>query len=150
MKDKVAVEEHVSTDAMNALWDDAGAASHNGKQYMNWVQERLLDAGKRPADMDQCGIATTILSMTSPGVQGIADAQLSVRLARQTNDRSYAGFVKPYPERFGFFACVALQDPGSAAAELRRCVLHLGAKAAVVNGYTNIGDRHHMVRSRQA
>jgi hypothetical protein len=27
MRDKIALEEHVSTEAMNALWDDAGAAA---------------------------------------------------------------------------------------------------------------------------
>jgi 2,3-dihydroxybenzoate decarboxylase len=34
-----------------------------------------------------------------------------------------------------------LQDPGAAAAELERCVKQLGFKGAMVNGYSNIGDR---------
>ena len=29
MKDKIALEAHVSAGAMNALWDDAGEASRN-------------------------------------------------------------------------------------------------------------------------
>jgi hypothetical protein len=31
MNDKIALEEHISSEAMNALWDDAGEASRNGK-----------------------------------------------------------------------------------------------------------------------
>jgi gamma-resorcylate decarboxylase len=140
MRDKIALEEHVSSDAMNALWDAEGEACRNGKEYMDWVEERLLDVPKRLKDMDECGIATTILSMTSPGVQGIVDVGLASSSARQANDHIHETFVKPHPDRFAFFACVALQDPHAASAELRRSVSELGAKGVLVNGYTNIGD----------
>jgi gamma-resorcylate decarboxylase len=141
MRDKIALEEHVSTEAMNALWDDGGEASRNGKDYMDWVEERLLDIPRRLKDMDECGIAMAVLSMTSPGVQGIADADTAVSSARDTNDSIYRAFVEPYPERFAFFACVPLQDPHAAAAELQRSVSELGAKGALVNGYTNVGGK---------
>lgn len=141
MRDKIALEEHVSTEAMNALWDDAGEAARNGRQYMEWVEERLLDVPKRIKDMDECGIAATILSMTSPGVQGITDAATAVSSAKQANDTIYRTFVEPHPDRFAFFACVPLQDPGAAADELQRAVSDLGAKGALVNGYTNTGDK---------
>jgi len=140
MRDKIALEEHISTAAMNALWDDAGEAARNGKEYMDWVEERLLDVSERIEDMDACGIATTILSMTSPGVQGIVDVDEAVASARQTNDRIYETFVARHPDRFGFFACIALQDAAAASTELRRAVSGLGAKGALVNGYTNVGD----------
>jgi gamma-resorcylate decarboxylase len=107
---------------MNALWDDAGEASRNGKDYMDRVEERLLDIPKRLKNMDECGIATTILSMTSPGVQGIVDADLAGSSAKQTNDNIYRTLVEPYPDRFAFFACVPLQDPQAAAEELQRSV----------------------------
>jgi gamma-resorcylate decarboxylase len=142
MNDKIALEEHISTDAMNALWDDVGEASRNGKEYMDWVEDRLLDVPKRLKDMDEYGISTTILSMTSPGVQGIVDVVLALSSAQQTNDHLYETFVRPHPDRFAFFACVALQDPEAASTELRRAVSELGAKGALVNGYTNIGDTH--------
>ena len=74
MRDKIALEEHGSTEAMNALWDDAGEASRNGQDHMNWVEERLLDIPKRLTDMDECGIAMTILSMTSPGCRALPAA----------------------------------------------------------------------------
>ena len=140
MRDKIALEEHISSDAMNALWDDAGEASRNGQEYMAWVEERLLDVPRRVKDMDACGIATTILSMTSPGVQGIVDVDVALSSARQTNDYIHETFVKVHPDRFAFFATVALQDPGAAATELRRSVSELGAKGALVNGYANTRD----------
>jgi hypothetical protein len=55
MRDKIALEEHVSTEAMNALWDDGGEASRNGKDYMDWVEERLLDIPRRPRGAGRAG-----------------------------------------------------------------------------------------------
>ena len=134
MRDKLALEEHISSDAMNALWDSAGEAARNGQEYMEWVEQRLLDVPKRLNDMDECGIATTILSMTSPGVQGIVDVELAIRAARETNDYIHRTFVESHPARFAFFATAALQDPEAASIELRRCVSELGANGALVNG----------------
>ena len=56
---------------------------------MDWVEERLLDVPKRIKDMDECGIAATILSMTSPGVQGIVDAGTAASSATQANHTIY-------------------------------------------------------------
>ena len=140
MRDKIALEEHISTDAMNAQWDSVGEAARNGKEYMDWVEARLLSVPDRLADMDECGIALTILSMTSPGVQGVIDVNAAITLAQQTNDHLSETYAKARPDRFAFFATVALQDPEAAATELRRSVSELGAKGALVNGYTNIGD----------
>ena len=140
MRDKIALEEHISSDAMNALWDASGEASRNGKEYMGWVEDRLVDVQNRLNDMDECGIATTILSMTSPGVQGIVDVDQAIASARHTNDHIHARFVQAHPDRFAFFACVAMQDPEAAATELRRAVSELGAKGALINGYTHVGD----------
>jgi 2,3-dihydroxybenzoate decarboxylase len=109
MRDKIALEEHVSTGAMNPLWDDAGEASRNGKDYMDWVEERLPGIPKRLKDMDECGIATTMLSMTPPGAQSIAGVDTAVSSAKDTNGNICQTFVEPYRERFAFFACV----PGS-------------------------------------
>jgi 2,3-dihydroxybenzoate decarboxylase len=91
MKNKIALEEHVSSDAMNALWDDAGEASRNGKEYMDWVEGRLLDVPRRIEDMDECGIEMTILSMTSPGIQGIVDEEKAVSSAGETNNQMIGG-----------------------------------------------------------
>ena len=138
--DKIALEEHMSTAQVDELWDESGEAARNGQAYMSWVQERLLDVDQRLADMDACGIARTILSLTSPGIQSITDIPLAVSTAHDANDRVHRDFVSAHPERFAFFAAVAMQDPGEAATELSRAVTELGAKGVMINGYTNVGE----------
>lgn len=140
MQGKIALEEHVSTDENNKLWDASGEAARNGKAYMEDVERRLLDTEKRLDDMDRCGIETTILSLTSPGAQSIPDRAQAVDFARRTNDLIAERYIAPHGGRFHGFATVALQDPRAAADELERAVRQLGMKGALINGYTNIGD----------
>ena len=137
---KIALEEHMSTPQVNEVWDDAGEAARNGEAYMGWVQDRLLDVEQRLTEMDACGIAHVILSLTSPGIQSILDPDLAVQVARESNDRLHETFVLAHPDRFSLFAAVAMQDPARAASELRRAVTDLGARGAMINGYTNVGD----------
>lgn len=140
MRDKIALEEHMSTAEVNGLWDESGEAARNGEAYMTWVQERLVDVDARLAEMDVCGIDQSILSLTSPGIQSIIDADLAVETARAVNDHLHEQFVAAHPDRFACFAAVAMQAPEQAASELERAVTQLGAKGAMVNGYTNVGD----------
>jgi 2,3-dihydroxybenzoate decarboxylase len=94
---------------------------------------------------DEYGIALTILSMTSPGIQGFIEPDVAVSSAKATNEAIHGTFVEPHPDRFACFACVALQDPEAAADELERAVVELRAKGALVNGYTNTAG-HEMAR----
>lgn len=135
---KVALEEHVTTAENNELWDSAGEADRNGQAYMDDVESKLPDVDRRVELMDRNGIDYSILSLTAPGVQGIADPALAVDFARRTNDLVRRRFVDEYPTRLGFFAAVALQNPEAAAVELRRAVRDLGAAGALVNGYTDV------------
>jgi predicted TIM-barrel fold metal-dependent hydrolase len=137
----IALEEHLSTPRNNELWDAAGEAARNGRAYTADVEAKLVDAEQRIALMDRLGIATTILSLTSPGVQSILDTRQAVEFARDTNDAVKHEFVDAHPGRLEFFAAVALQDPQAAADELERAVRDLGAKGALVNGYTNVRDQ---------
>ncbi|MFJ5901285.1 amidohydrolase family protein [Streptomyces sp. NPDC093064] len=68
------------------------------------------------------------------------DKDRATEVARETNDTIRRSFVDAHPSRLAFFASVALQDPEAAAEELERAVRDLGAKGALINGYTNIGD----------
>lgn len=136
---KIALEEHLITDEYDRLWDSAEEAARNGEEYMADVRRRLPDPAIRLADMDHHGIETMIMSLTSPGVQGVHDTGKARDLARRTNDHITEAFVRPYRGRFHAFACVALQDPRAAADELERAVKDLGMKGALVNGFTNLG-----------
>jgi gamma-resorcylate decarboxylase len=140
VQDKWALEEHLSTAENNDLWNSAGEAARNGKQYMAYVESHLLDADERIKIMDATGIERTILSLTSPGIQSITDTELAVKVARDTNDVTRQKFVERRPDRLSMFACLPTQDGAAAAAELRRAVGELGAVGALINGYTNVGD----------
>ena len=140
MQNKITLEEHVSSPENNALWDDKGEATRNGKAYMDDVEWKLLDTDKRLEIMDQCGIDATILSLTSPGAQSILDTQKAIDFAKKTNDLIVEKYTSKNPQRLLAFATVALQSPKAAADELERAVKQLGFKGALINGYTNIGS----------
>ena len=138
MEGKIAIEEHFSTELNNQFWDAQGEAGRNGLAYSQDIERRLLDPDLCLRDMDRAGIELCILSLTSPGVQGITDVSAAEHVARSANDYA-AKIVRAHPDRFSAFASVALQNPASAAVELDRAVTELGFKGALINGYTSVG-----------
>ena len=96
-----------------------------------------LDAG-RLAEMDAHGIERAILSLNSPGIQGIPDTATAIDVARRAND-VLADAIAKHPMRFAGFAALPMQDPDAAAAELTRSVRELGFKGALVNGFSQVG-----------
>jgi len=138
----IALEEHVSTPRNNALWDSTLLARRNGQALMEYVQPRLIRPDIRLAEMEKFGVDHMILSLTSPGAQSIADPDLAVEFASETNDFLVENYTKPYPDKFTAFATVAMQNPQKAADELERAVTKLGMKGTMINGYSNIpGDK---------
>ncbi|MFY8148159.1 MAG: amidohydrolase family protein [Prochlorococcaceae cyanobacterium] len=131
---KIALEEHanlpVFANNMNAVCDLFSA------EFLAAVEERLVDYDQlRLAAMDAGGIEIAVLSQTSPGVQALENREAAVDAARRCNDL-LAHQIARHPSRFRGFACVALQDPEAAAAELERCVQEHGFVGALVNGHT--------------
>ncbi|KAL1851904.1 hypothetical protein Plec18167_007595 [Paecilomyces lecythidis] len=106
--------------------------------FLEDIDDRLNNVQKRLESMDASGIGYAIVSLTSPGVEGILDPEEAVTLAKKTNDAIYDLYVKAHPTRFGFFACVPMQKPLEAAKELERAVKTLGAKGVLINGFSNI------------
>ncbi|GJH33902.1 hypothetical protein CBA19CS91_14115 [Paraburkholderia hospita] len=58
MKGKIVLEEHLTTDLNNSLWNASGEAARNGKAYMDDVDARLLDPDGRIDEMDG-GVSTS-------------------------------------------------------------------------------------------
>jgi 2,3-dihydroxybenzoate decarboxylase len=141
MKGKITLEEHVSTEENNKLWDLEFEAARHGRDYMANVERRLSDSEQRLEEMDKFGIETMILSLTTPGAQSILDRRQAVDFAKLTNDLITEKFVAPHKGRFYTLATVALQNPRAAADELERAVKDLGMKGALINGYTNVGSK---------
>ncbi len=75
-----------------------------------WTPARMIE------DMDQGGVATSITSITTPGVW-VGDVERSRRLARICNEYA-AQLVRDYPGRFGFWAALPLPDAEGSLREL--------------------------------
>jgi len=136
MRGKIGLEEHFS--GTDTIEDSHGFV---GDEIWRELRADLLDVGERRlAQMDRHGIERMIVSLNAPAVQRIADAKRAIDVARRANDL-LAEQVARRPDRFSGFAALAMQDPEAAILELRRCVNDLGFVGALVNGYSNVGER---------
>jgi len=132
---KIALEEHFITPALEPyLLPSIPAVSDKSRAHLLSL---LSDFGEqRLSAMDAASVDIAVLSVSGPGVQTEWDAAVAVKLARQAND-DLAKEVQRRPNRYRGFAHLAMQDAGSAADELERCVKELGFAGAMVNGHTN-------------
>jgi predicted TIM-barrel fold metal-dependent hydrolase len=85
--------------------------------------------------MDQWGIATAILSISSPGVW-LGDPTATSALARHVNDAG-AEVRRARPDRFGHFASLPLPDVDAALKELEYAIDQLGSDGVTTE--TNTG-----------
>ncbi len=131
---KIALEEHFSTPEL--VKRGLVARPTNSETLFADIERRLADFDElRLAAMDAAGIDLSVLSVTTPGIQGMTDAKEAVSLAQASNDL-LADVVRKRPKRYAGFAALPLQDPAAAAGELQRCVKELGFKGALINGQT--------------
>jgi 2,3-dihydroxybenzoate decarboxylase len=105
----------------------------------------LLDIhGSRLQQMDENGVEMFVLSLTSPGPQGIADRGKAEHLARLANDRLEEEVLKN-PSRFAGMAAVSLHDAEQAGQEVRRCFKEKkGFVGVLVNDFQSSGDGNTM------
>jgi len=81
------------------------AASRGGKisaAWLEWEPQKALDA------MNKHGVATAVLSLSTPGVW-FGDMEAARSTARRCNDYA-AKLAKDHPRRFGLFSVVPLPD----------------------------------------
>jgi 6-methylsalicylate decarboxylase len=79
--------------------------------YTSWTPQYALD------QMDKAGVATAVVSMTSPGVwfdDGNDPARTRARLCNEYG----ASMIKDYPGRFGMFAALPLPDTEGSLKEM--------------------------------
>jgi 6-methylsalicylate decarboxylase len=121
----VDVHAHFVTDDYVAA---AIAAGHRKPDGMpGWP---AWDAGQTLKLMDQWGVGTAVLSVSSPGTHFGDDAAARV-LSRQVNEFG-AVLARKYPGRFGHFASLPLPDVTGCLDELRYALDELGSDGVTV------------------
>jgi predicted TIM-barrel fold metal-dependent hydrolase len=125
---RVDVHHHLSPPTYVTASNDGGFGDALMK---NWTIEKSL------TDMDKAGIATSMLSVTTPGVN-FTKGDAARRLCRESNDYA-AKLVADYPGRFGNFAMVPLTDIEGSLSELTYALDTLKADGIAL--MTNYGDK---------
>ena len=107
---RIDVHHHLSPPTYVTASNDSGFGDPLMK---NWTIEKSL------ADMDKAGIATAMLSVTTPGVN-FTKGDAARRLCRESNEYA-AKLVADYPGRFGNFAMLPLTDAEGSLREIDIC-----------------------------
>ena len=109
---RIDVHHHVLPEFYKDAQRAVGITGTAYRGFPEWTPEKSL------ALMDQCRIASTILSFTSPGIY-FGDLAQTRDLARQCNDY-LASLAVDYPGRFGGFAFLPLPDIDASLVEIER------------------------------
>ncbi|OKJ88262.1 amidohydrolase family protein [Streptomyces sp. CB02400] len=130
------VHAHFLTDSYVRRAREAGHELPDGvPAWPTWSAAAHLEL------MDRCGIGTSMLSISSPGVH-FGDDTVARRLAREVNEAG-AETVRDHPGRFGLFASLPLPDVDGALEEIAYAYDTLHADGVVLETNTHgtyLGD----------
>jgi uncharacterized protein len=135
----IILEEHFVSPAYlegpgRSIKNQAQSANAQVAARYTRILDQLIDLdAKRIAAMDAAGIEMQVLSLNSPGVEQLDEAE-AVSLAREANDH-LAKAVKKHPNRLAGLATLPTATPDVAANELERMVQNYGFKGGVINGH---------------
>jgi 6-methylsalicylate decarboxylase len=118
----IDVHAHFIPAAYSAALERAGLRYLDG----NVVEPPSWDASEHLAVADANAIATSLLSISSPGLLVGPTTGEAIELARRVNDEA-ATVVRAHPTRFGLLAALPLPDVDAALEELRRACDELDA-----------------------
>jgi predicted TIM-barrel fold metal-dependent hydrolase len=125
---RIDVHAHYLPDGYRAAATAAGHAQPDGfPRLPEWTASDHVEA------MDRLGIATALLSISSPGVH-FGDADAAGALAREVNEEGRRAVVD-HPGRFGLFAALPAPDVEGSLAEIDHCYdsLHVDGVALLTN-----------------
>jgi aminocarboxymuconate-semialdehyde decarboxylase len=114
---------------------DSPSAAANIRKRVAGIPS-LVDMDVRFAQMDEFGDYRQVINIAAPPVDDLGPPDVAREMARIGNE-SLAELVRSHPDRFaGFMACVPMDDPEAAVAELDYAVTGLGALGAQI--YTHL------------
>ena len=111
----------------------------NAKRTQGYQTWQPYTPAKSIEDMDRGGVATSLISVTTPGIW-FGDKQETRRLARELNQYG-AKMVSDYKGRFGLFAVLPLPDVDASLLEIEYAFDTL--KADGVGLLSSVGNRWH-------
>ena len=127
---KLDVHAHYLPEPYRLALERAGHAHPDGMpQIPDWSADAHL------ALMDRLDIATSLLSISTPGVH-LADEAAARDLARAVNEAGRRAVVD-HPGRFGLLGSLPLPDVDAAVAEIAYCIDNLDVDGFVL--LTNVG-----------
>ena len=129
----VDVHHHLcAADYVEAVRDKAKLPPHQQRMLRNGTAAKSLE------DMDRAGVATSIISLTTPGVW-FGDDAAARRLARDCNEH-FATVAAEHPGRYGVFAVLPLPDIDGSLHEIEYALDTL--KADGIGMYTSYANKH--------
>jgi predicted TIM-barrel fold metal-dependent hydrolase len=121
---RIDVHQHLLPDDYRDLLHRHRIGEAGGRALPAWSPEAAV------ALMDDAGIATGIVSVSTPGVSFL-DGDAAIAAARSLNDHG-ATLDRSYPGRFGHFATLPMPDAAASADEAARALDDLGADGVVL------------------
>jgi predicted TIM-barrel fold metal-dependent hydrolase len=122
---KIDVHSHYLPESYREALERAGHSRPDGMPAIpEWSAESHV------ALMDRLGIATSLLSITTPGIH-LGDVHAARDLAREVNDAGRRAVVD-HPGRFGLLGSLPLPDVDAAIAEITRCIDELDVDGFVL------------------
>lgn len=114
MSELIDVHHHIVPKEYVSSLSDKGVKKGLGVQLPGWSANKAIEV------MDKNGIASSIISISAPGVyfkDKDPQAEFAKTLSRKTNEIC-AHLIKDYPKRFGAFATLPLPNVDAALEEL--------------------------------
>ena len=131
---RIDVHQHILPPAFLAEEREAVLEASQGAPTSlidEWTPQKAVE------DMDKSGVATSVVSISTPGVY-FGDVSQGRRLARACNEYG-AQLIQRYPGRFGMFAAIPLPDVEGSLNEIQYALDVL--KLDGIGLMTSYGDR---------